>query len=51
MTQPTCPDCGRPMVFWQSDRGHFCPCEYQREGNNGTIEQEQEARVPDMQRG
>jgi predicted RNA-binding Zn-ribbon protein involved in translation (DUF1610 family) len=48
--QPVCEQCGKIIIFRDERRGHFCPdCE--REHDNGTIQQEQETRLPDVQRG
>lgn len=32
MTTRHCPTCGKYMLFWQSDKGHYCPeCEWRND--------------------
>lgn len=37
MTQPICPDCGRPMIFLDANMEFYCPECREREAENDTI--------------
>jgi uncharacterized Zn finger protein (UPF0148 family) len=44
--QPTCPECGRPLVFWDSKRGKYCPDCENKEAKNEILDRVQRTDRP-----